>query len=224
MKKHKEAYASPFNIPIFMAANQMIKCWHDNAGSLKRRIVGILFVLFLCCSYVLSVFPCRYHVPPNKIDPNLMEKLVKFSKMILFKTNKMQQFSLWIQKINKCYRACTAEFSEKDIWSVLPKYLQEASEETMRTVNALQHFFTEPNIVFGDGIYFLFLNDLYLFELFISESEFRNEFKKFCDKNGYDKKDTKWEYHYYHPVFETKGLSMKRDTIKSNFKTQFFCI
>lgn len=61
MKKHKEAYVSSFNIPIYIAANQMMKCWHDNAGSLKRRIV---------------VFPCRYHVPPNKVDPNLMEKMV----------------------------------------------------------------------------------------------------------------------------------------------------
>lgn len=116
----------------------------------------------------------------------------------------MQQFSLWIQKINKCYRTCTSEYAGKDIWSVLPKFLKDASDETMRTVNALQHFFTEPYIIFGDN-------------KCVSEEDFKAEFKKFCDKNGYDKKDTKWEPNYYNPVFEPKGLSLKRESKKGKF-------
>jgi hypothetical protein len=108
-KKHKEAFVSTWRTPIFMAANEMIKCWRDNSGSLQRRLV---------------VIPFRYYVPPANVNPNLMEDL-------------QGEFSLWIQKINKAYQMATADYGSKEIWSVLPQQLKEASEETMQSVHPL---------------------------------------------------------------------------------------
>lgn len=111
MKKHKDAYVQVFRTPMYMAANEMIQRWKDNSGSLKRRIV---------------VIPFKYHVPPQQLNPNLMDDLMK-------------EFSLWIQKINKAYREAVLEFGCKDLWAdgVLPDELKQANEQTMQVLFTL---------------------------------------------------------------------------------------
>ena len=45
-QKHRDAFVTQFKSPIYLAANEMIKSWRDNSGSLKRRLVIIPFRFF----------------------------------------------------------------------------------------------------------------------------------------------------------------------------------
>jgi phage/plasmid-associated DNA primase len=111
-EKHKTAYMRSWNTPIFMAANEMIKCWRDTAGSLKRRLL---------------IIPFRTFIPPNKVNPNLQKELKK-------------EFSIFLQKINAAYQQTTARYVGKDIWDILPKFLKDASNDAMKSLHPLQVF------------------------------------------------------------------------------------
>lgn len=180
--KHKNAFVTQINTPIMMAANEMIKCWRDNSGSLKRRLLIIPFSTF---------------VSPEKVNPNLFSDLMK-------------EFPLWIQKINRAYRDRTAKYKGKDIWTVVPDELRDANDSVMQTVHPLQHFFAQQtNIVYqfeekderGNKIQDAF---------YITLDEFREEFKKFCDNSGYDYRKIKWHSDFYKSVFDSKGIRLEK--------------
>jgi hypothetical protein len=60
--KNKTAFVHPFRGKIFMAGNEMITSWQNNAGSLTKRLIIIYF---------------RHYIPKEKSNPLLMQEIKK---------------------------------------------------------------------------------------------------------------------------------------------------
>ncbi len=174
-QKHRDAFVTQFKSPIYLAANEMIKSWRDNSGSLKRRLV---------------IIPFRKFIHPSKVDPNLMDKLT-------------DEFSMWIQKINKAYREMTALYGKEDIWNHLSKALIEESDRTMQTVHELQHFFKD--LIENNKV----ANEAGNESLYCTWKEFWDRFKLFCEDVGYNHSKIQIHDDYWGPVFVNQGLTVK---------------
>jgi hypothetical protein len=61
-------------------------------------------------------------------------------------------------------------------------------------VHPLQHFLAEAPAVFDSDVY-------------VTEKEFRQRFKVFCEENGYSQR-IPWSKEFYGSVFEGKGIKL----------------
>src|SRR5690606_4754264 len=76
----------------------------------------------------------------------------------------------------------------------------------MQSVNPLQHFFSEPNMVFNK-------------DAKVQWSVFQEKYKQFCERYGYPK-NTRWEKTFYKSVFDKYNLEKKRMTAQTSNMTK----
>ena len=103
-------------------AGNEVPGWADNGGSIQRRIV-----LF------------DFKKPVKKGDMKLGEKLNAELPRIL-------------RKCNEAYREAAGEYSDVNIWTVLPKYFINTREALARTTNFVENFLASSFVIFGENL------------------------------------------------------------------------
>ena len=117
-RKFQTASSGRWTVPGALAGNQL-PSWHDNAGSMQRRI------LLLAFEYVVT-----------NGDTYLAQKLAKEMPRILL-------------KCNRAYLEAIAEYGHQDVWSVLPPYFKQTRSEMAQTTNALEAFLASTSVRLG---------------------------------------------------------------------------
>jgi hypothetical protein len=113
--KHKEAFVKEFLVPIFLAGNEMVQHWIDNAGSLARRLMVIYFSKF---------------VDLGKVQTNLLHEI------------KTTELGLLLLKFNRAYLWAVNEKSHQGstIWNIVPEYFKKTNSDVMKSSHPLLEF------------------------------------------------------------------------------------
>lgn len=119
--KFKTAESVEWKVPGIFAGNEP-PGYHDNSGSIQRRLVTI---------------PFPRQVKPQDIDTELPSKLRAECPMIM-------------RKANEAYHWAVDNFKVGGIWAYLPPLITHTRDEMALSTNALRHYMAEPNIVFGE--------------------------------------------------------------------------
>jgi hypothetical protein len=121
-RKFHTASSGMWKVPGALAGNQLPN-WHDNAGSMQRRILLFTF------EHVVT-----------RGDTYLAQKLEKEVPLILV-------------KCNRAYLEAVTEFGHQDVWSVLPTYFKQTRSEMAQTTNALEAFLASSGVKMGAAEY-----------------------------------------------------------------------
>ena len=121
-RKFKTAESVRWKVPGIYAGNEP-PGYHDNSGSIQRRLVTI---------------PFPNQVKPEDIDTELPDKLRAEVPMIL-------------RKANEAYHHAVSKFIRGGIWAHLPQLVKNTREEMALSTNALRHFLASPSIEYGEG-------------------------------------------------------------------------
>lgn len=116
-RKFKTAESVRWTVPGILAGNEP-PGYHDNSGSIQRRLVTIPFPI---------------QVKPEDIDTELPDKLRAEVPMIM-------------RKVNEAYHEAVANFVTGGIWAYLPQAIKNTREEMALSTNALRHFMAAPCI------------------------------------------------------------------------------
>ena len=104
-------------------AGNELPAWADRQGAMVRRVVNF-------------AFPYK----PTNSDPTLMRKL-------------RAEMPAIIAKCNWAYRACAAQHSDRNLWTVLPQYFKDTAEEFRNQTNSLVAFLRDGGLRFGEDLY-----------------------------------------------------------------------
>ena len=140
-KKNKMAKKVIWKTPGAAAGNTTI--FQDNSGSIARRFVTFTF---------------KKKVNKKSGDPKLEEKLMK-------------ELHIIIKKCNSAYLWAVNNYSEQDIWNVLPDYFQNTRDEISQETNVIKNFMSSGKLEFGK-------------DLACSESDFKALFNQHCNENN----------------------------------------
>ena len=119
-RKHKTAESVKWKVPGILAGNEP-PGYHDNSGSIQRRLVTIPFPI---------------QVKPEDVDTELPDKLRAEVPFIL-------------RKVNEAYHDAISRFVSGGIWAHLPNAIKKTREEMALSTNALRHFMASPQIEYG---------------------------------------------------------------------------
>lgn len=117
-RKYKTAESVRWKVPGIFAGNEP-PGYHDNSGSIQRRLVTIPFPI---------------QVSPQDVDTELPDKLRSEIPTIL-------------RKANEAYHAAVRKFVRGGIWAHLPQLVKNTREEMALSTNALRHFMASPSVV-----------------------------------------------------------------------------
>ena len=120
-KKFKTAESKRWEVPGILAGNEP-PGYHDNSGSVQRRLVTI---------------PFPKQVRPEHVDTELPDKLKAEVPMIL-------------RKVNEAYLEAVTKNTRGGIWAHLPKLIRDTREEMALSTNSLRHFMASPSMVYGE--------------------------------------------------------------------------
>lgn len=119
-RKYKTAESVRWGVPGIFAGNEP-PGYHDNSGSIQRRLVTI---------------PFPVQVRPEDIDTELPDKLRMEIPKIL-------------RKANEGYHDAISRFTKGGIWAHLPQLVKNTREEMALSTNALRHFMASPAVVYS---------------------------------------------------------------------------
>lgn len=157
--------------PGIMAGNESAG-WEDKSGSISRRIV---------------VFPFLHKVPPEKLNPGLMDEI------------KETEIPRIIRKSALAYHEAVEKFSTGDIWQALPARIREEKKKLQYSTNPLYAFLSSDNVELSDEEYTL-------------ESMFVSKLKAFATLKFPNSTITFTE-DFYSYIFSDFGLSIRKDTL-----------
>lgn len=120
-RKFKTAESVRWGVPGIFAGNEP-PGYHDNSGSIQRRLVTI---------------PFPVQVRPEDIDTELPDKLRMEIPNIL-------------RKSNEAYHDAISKFVKGGIWAHLPPLVKNTREEMALSTNALRHFMASPSVEYGE--------------------------------------------------------------------------
>jgi len=118
--KFKTAESVEWKVPGMFAGNEP-PGYHDNSGSIQRRLVTI---------------PFPHQVRPQDIDTELPAKLRAEVPHIM-------------RKANEAYHWATKKFIVGGLWAYLPPLITKTRDEMALSTNALRHYLAEPNVAVG---------------------------------------------------------------------------
>ena len=119
-RKFKTAESKRWEVPGILAGNEP-PGYHDNSGSVQRRLVTI---------------PFPKQVRPEHVDTELPDKLKAEVPAIL-------------RKVNEAYLEAIGKNIKGGIWAHLPPLIKNTREEMALSTNSLRHFMASPNITMG---------------------------------------------------------------------------
>lgn len=119
-RKFKTAESKRWEVPGILAGNEP-PGYHDNSGSVQRRLVTI---------------PFPKQVKPEHVDTELPDKLKAEVPAIL-------------RKVNEAYLQAVKKNVKGGIWAHLPQLIKNTREEMALSTNSLRHFMASPNVVYG---------------------------------------------------------------------------
>lgn len=184
MIKHQTAFAHLWNVPIVLAGNEMIKKWKDASGSLARRLVILFF------DQIVEQF---------ERNPELIKQMTE------------KELPALIVKMNRLYR-CAAlhkDLKGKDLWTMLPGYFKNVSDEMMQQSNPLQQFLAQKEMfVWGGDTYCLF-------------QDFKEAFKQWWRghnmDNGKRGSNLNWDRDEFQSIFAQLGIKGPRLCEKKDY-------
>ena len=138
--------------------------WKDNSGSILRRLATWNFSRQVADA-----------------DPHLDDKLEKEIPAILC-------------KCLRAYLDYAQKYSDKDIWTVLPKYFKNVQSQVATVTNALQHFLCSEKLRFGK-------------DFFIPQKIFVSQFNQHCRDNNLG--SYKFNQDFYAGPFSARELEVK---------------
>jgi hypothetical protein len=138
--------------------------WKDNSGSILRRLATWNFSRQVADA-----------------DPHLDDKLEKEIPDILC-------------KCLRAYLDYSQKYSDKDIWTVLPKYFKNVQSQVATVTNALQHFLCSEKLRFGK-------------DFFIPQKVFVAQFNQHCRDNNLG--TYKFNQDFYAGPFSARELEVK---------------
>ena len=142
-------------------AGNQIPNWSDNAGSILRRIL-----------------PWNFSRQVKEADPHLDRKLDAEIPIIL-------------EKCIRAYLDYAGQFSDKDIWNVVPKYFKKIQDDMAKNVSTLIHFLEAPEVRYGA-------------DLCIPQKEFVSMFQQHCALNNLGK--PRFNADFYAGPFSTRDI------------------
>jgi hypothetical protein len=157
--------------PGIMAGNESAG-WEDKSGSISRRIV---------------VFPFSHKVPPEKVNPCLMNEI------------KQSEMPKIIRKSALAYRNAVQEYSSADIWQALPPQIREEKKKLQYSTNPLFAFICSDNVALSE-------------EEYTVESIFVTKLKAFATLK-FPKSTITFNEDFYSYIFCDFGLSIRKDTL-----------
>ena len=157
--------------PGIMAGNESAG-WEDKSGSISRRIV---------------VFPFLYKVPPEKLNPGLMDEI---------RETEMPKI---IRKSALAYHEAVQKFSTGDIWQALPPRIREEKKKLQYSTNPLFAFISSDNVTLSDDEYTL-------------ESIFVTKLKSFASLK-FPNSSITFNEDFYSYIFSDFGLEIRKETL-----------
>ena len=119
-RKYKTAESVKWKVPGMFAGNEP-PGYHDNSGSVQRRLVTV---------------PFPNQVKPEDVDTELPDRLKAEVPAIL-------------RKCNEAYLEAVGKFVKGGIWAHLPQLIKTTREEMALSTNSLRHFMASPSIEYG---------------------------------------------------------------------------
>jgi hypothetical protein len=150
-------------------AGNEVPNWKDNSGSVQRRVLAWNFTKQVLCA-----------------DPHLDEKLELELPCIL-------------QKCVMAYLDYARKYSDKDIWSVVPKYFKEVQKQISCVTNTLQHFLESEKVQFGH-------------DKFVPQRFFLSIFTQHCTENNLRR--PQFNPDTYAGPFSSRELTVKTETVQ----------
>jgi hypothetical protein len=150
-------------------AGNEVPNWKDNSGSVQRRVLAWNFTKQVLCA-----------------DPHLDEKLELELPSIL-------------QKCVMAYLDYARKYSDKDIWSVVPKYFKEVQKQISCVTNTLQHFLESEKVQFGQ-------------DKFVPQRFFLSIFTQHCTENNLRR--PQFNPDTYAGPFSSRELTVKTETVQ----------
>lgn len=150
-------------------AGNEVPNWKDNSGSVQRRVLAWNFTKQVLCA-----------------DPHLDEKLETELPRIL-------------QKCVMAYLDYAHKYSDKDIWSVVPKYFKDVQKQISCVTNTLQHFLESEKVQFGP-------------DKFVPQRFFLSIFTQHCTENNLRR--PQFNPDTYAGPFSSRELTVKTETVQ----------
>lgn len=152
-------------------AGNEVPNWKDNSGSVLRRLATWNF-----SKQVMDA------------DPHLDEKLDREIPAILC-------------KCVRAYLDYAKQYSDRDIWNVLPTYFKQVQSQVAMVTNSLQHFLASEKLRFGP-------------DLFCPQKLFVAAFNAHCTENNLGR--FKFNQDFYAGPFSSKELTVRTETKTHN--------
>jgi hypothetical protein len=149
-------------------AGNEVPNWKDNSGSVLRRLATWNFA-----RQVMDA------------DPHLDEKLDIEIPAILC-------------KCVRAYLDYARQYSDKDIWNVLPAYFKTVQNQVAMVTNSLQHFLASEKVRFGP-------------DLFCLQKTFIQYFNSHCQENNLGR--FRFNPDFYAGPFSSKDITVRTDTL-----------
>lgn len=125
--------------------------------------------------------PFQFNHKPKNLDPKLGDKL----------TTELPKIML---KANRAYLAAVNSYAHKDVWKWLPKYFLDQRKMMAEQTNTLVSFINSDSVSLD-------------IENFMLESEFKNNYKSYCNANSMTVH--KWGSDYWQGPFAQHGIERK---------------
>jgi hypothetical protein len=168
-RKYKNSMYIKWKVPGMLAGNEQ-PGWRDNSGSILRRIMTWKF---------------SKKVAEEHVDPKLETKLDAELPCILL-------------KCLRAYLEYAQKYSDRDIWSVVPKYFKTIRDEVAMITSVLQNFLASDKLAFSP-------------DLFVPRDVFVREFFKHCEENNLGR--PKFTTDFYAGPFSSREIDVRHVTM-----------
>jgi hypothetical protein len=152
-------------------AGNEVPGWKDNSGSILRRLMT-----------------WNFERQVKNADPHLDVKLDAELPHILV-------------KCIKAYLEYAAKHSDRDIWTVVPKYFKKVQDQVAMVTNSLRHFLASEKLVFGE-------------KKFCPQQVFVKYFNQHCQENNLGR--FKFNPDFYCGPFNSKDIEVRVDSLTYN--------
>jgi hypothetical protein len=104
-------------------------------------------------------------------------------------------------KCIKAYLEYAAKHSDRDIWTVVPKYFKKVQDQVAMVTNSLRHFLASEKLVFGE-------------KKFCPQQVFVKYFNQHCQENNLGR--FKFNPDFYCGPFNSKDIEVRVDSLTYN--------